>query len=170
MLKRSLAMIFLTLGFASSLGFGQAKAVSKPAPKFESFRVPTPMRSRTADAGFSSWAAAQNRDQTLRDVAKDGPNFAGRFVVEETTCGSQCVLFYIVDVKTGAIFEGGVVATGCKNLGGPDFRLNSKLLVVSGQRESYHPYQRSPCGEYYYEWDGKRLKQIRFIAGDDYDN
>jgi hypothetical protein len=170
MWRRFLAFVPLVVGLASSLAFGQPKAkiASKPAAKFENFRVPTPIHARTTDAGFGSWAALGNLDQSLRDLAKGGPNFAGHFVVEGTTCGSLCHLFYIVDVKTGVIFKAGIVNTMCKNAGGPNYRLDSRLLVVSGQWESDHGHVLNPCGDYYYQWDGKRLKQIQFIAGDDY--
>lgn len=53
-----------------------------------------------------------------------------------------------------------------RNSGGGNelsYQLDSKLLVVTGRKETYRSngdVVDSPCGKYYFEWDGRELKQI----------
>jgi hypothetical protein len=98
----------------------------------------------------------------LKDGAKDGPNFAGRYTVAQWGCGGGCVQFAIIDAKTGDVyfppFYVSIVA-------GPDekmdqipeplqFKPDSKLLIVTGARNE------KGGAVYYYKWDNNRLALI----------
>ena len=48
----------------------------------------------------------QRQFQTvLRNGAKKGPNFAGHYTVVEWGCGSNCVVFAVVDAVSGEVHE-----------------------------------------------------------------
>ncbi len=152
----------LPLGLAGQVN---TKAARKAAPTFEDFLVPTPLIARKKTSDVANHVADFNKE--IREVAKDGPNFAGRFVVEAFTCGSSCSGFVVVNVETAQIYTAPFdVSYFC-----PDYklrteliyRLDSRLLIVNGAIETYHSAKGEidgPCGRSYFEWDGHTLKQI----------
>ena len=103
----------------------------------------------------------------IREQANEGPNFAGRFRIVEIGCGTSCVTIVVVNSKTGEVFlpnNPNLVTWGgwWHELYGPEYKLNSRLLVVYGQvNSSYAPY-----GISYYEWRGKDFKLIHFEQQD----
>lgn len=153
--------------------FGQANTDAerppKAAPRFEDFRVPTPIPARKQRAEIANRPLASENE--LAKVAKEGPDFAGHFVAERWTCGSLCTGFAIVDVQTGTVYSVPFnVSYFC-----PDsdiatelaYRLDSRLLVVNGAIETYDPKKGEvdgPCGKFYYEWDGHALKLISTVV------
>ena len=158
----AVAAAVLPLGLAGQVN---TKATRKAAPTFEDFLVPTPTTARKQTSDVANHVADFNKE--IREVAKDGPNFAGRFVVEAFTCGSLCSGFVVVNVETAEIYFAPFnVSYFC-----PDYklrtelvyRLDSRLLVVNGAIETYDPAKGEidgPCGKSYFEWDGHALKQI----------
>jgi hypothetical protein len=99
-----------------------------------------------------------------------GANFAGHYRLTSWGCGTSCLQWAIIDVKSGrvfhpanlastdhvnveeALFEDGIHAVHLR----PDSRL---LVVIGGINED--PKQR---GISWFVWDGKQLKRIRFVA------
>lgn len=41
----------------------------------------------------------------IRHGAKKGPNFAGHYTVVEWGCGSNCVVYAVIDAITGAVYD-----------------------------------------------------------------
>ena len=73
----------------------------------------------------------------------------------------------IVDLKTGHVYDTPFVGVlGCP-MNQPDtllYHFNSRLFVVNGSLElpaKGHMISDGPCGTFYYEWIGTRLKLIR---------
>jgi len=105
---------------------------------------------------------------------EEGPNFSGRFVVINWTCGSPCKTMAIVDAKDGNVFfppitDEGLLARSyyLPNLTYPgdvgqnpeiQFRLDSRLLVIKcndGAEE--RPYT------FYFLWDNDRWTLLRKV-------
>jgi hypothetical protein len=62
----------------------------------------------------------------LREGAKEGPNFAGHWVIVGWGCGTGCIIFNMVDSVTGEIRPvplGGEHSTVTRVLGSPNSRL-----------------------------------------------
>lgn len=88
-----------------------------------------------------------------------GPNFAGHYSLIRLSCGASCILFAIVNAKTGSIFVSNFSIAFGSNLQQEklredeplQFKSNSALLVVVGSRNEKGE------GVYFYKWSGERL-------------
>jgi hypothetical protein len=164
------------LGFAATFvtTFAQNTKTSeltrKALPRFEDFRVPTPIPSRQGPTYVANHVP--DFEKEILEVAKEGPDFAGHFVVERFTCGSACASFVIVNVGTSKIFYNhlNVAYSFCSWGYEPGaelmYRPDSRLLIVNGAIETYSPTKgevRGPCGHFYFLWDGHALKQIHSV-------
>ncbi|HJU07914.1 MAG TPA: hypothetical protein VJ727_05460 [Rhodanobacteraceae bacterium] len=138
-------------------------AVSVPA--FNQFPVKEHFRGRAARPNLSSPRAHLYRT-VLRDAAKNGPNFAGHFIIALWGCGSACASWAMINARTGAVWFAPftVSAPPCKD--SPafcnqsiDFELDSNLIVVTGSRNE------TGAGRYFYRWDDGRLSLIDKIEG-----
>jgi len=144
-----------------------AQAPGNSLPKFEDFKVTEVFKGKPAAPVLKTRRQREFRTM-IRDGAKSGPNFAGRYTIAGWGCGSSCNGFAICDVVTGAVYD-----TPFEYLawnGPPDakrdgadaeptsYRLDSRLLIVRACPEEKN------CGTYYYEWTGAALKLIRKIA------
>lgn len=97
------------------------------------------------------------------EAAKEPPNFAGHYRIMKFGCGSSCILFAIVNLKTGKIYVGDFSIAYGSNLKQEklrndeplQFKTDSRLLVVVGSRNEKGE------GVYFYEWTGDKLKQVR---------
>jgi hypothetical protein len=150
---------------AAAAAFGQPSRTA--APRFEDYRVPTPIPARKARAEVANHAP--DFEKQIAQSAKEGPDFAGHFVVEQWTCGSLCTEFVIVNIKTLEIhrpkFSVSYMCPAVESEGELSYRLDSRLLVVNGAIETHNSKGEQidgPCGKFYYEWDGRALKVIQF--------
>jgi hypothetical protein len=147
------------------VAIGTAQPPRKP-PRFEDYRVPTTLAARAKPAEVANHFP--DFEKQIIESAKEGPDFAGHFVVEAWTCGSACSEFVIVNVSTLKVHHPrfNVAYAFCPEFGGENelsYRLDSTLLVVTGRKETYNSKGEmldTPCGKYYYTWDGRELKQI----------
>lgn len=151
--------------FAAILFLLQTHPPTKSLPKFEDFRVAEVFKGPRAKPLIETRLARLYRT-TIRDAAKQGPNFAGRYAVAEWGCGSNCGGMAVIDEKTGNVYEGPAqVITFPPMFHYPDehdqpasvFRLDSRLLVIHGCPGE------TGCGSYYYEWTDSRLKLLRML-------
>ncbi len=99
----------------------------------------------------------------LRESAKQTPNFAGHYVLTVFGCGASCVQAAALDAKTGKVtwlpFTVCCASTNAEPDAEPlDFRLNSRLLVVTGSRNE------EGSGRYFYALEDGRFKLIRETA------
>ncbi len=107
----------------------------------------------------------------IREGAKEGPNFAGRYTIATWGCGSACASLVVIDAKTGVVHKGpfGVLGhfwTGRyygdvpgKEAPYIDYQLNSRLLIVRGCPED----EDEKCATYFYEWNGQLFKLLQTI-------
>jgi hypothetical protein len=126
--------------------------------------------SRTTDS--ESMAQFQRR---IRQAAKKGANFAGRYAIVGWSCGMICVNLAIVDNRTGKIHGTPFIGIGdgpCPdsyNAEKPkliEFRTDSRLLILRGAAEDPGKdgtFHDAPCSTRYYVWKKNRLVLIKEV-------
>ena len=133
-------------------------------PRPEDYPVDSVFSGTPATPKFAT--PGQRRFRTvIRDWARKGPNFAGRYVIAEWGCGTGCGQMAVVDVKSGDVYDGpfGILPKGVLSLGsnveddnvGMFYRRDSSLLIARGcvnERDG---------GALYYAWIGARFKLLR---------
>ena len=118
---------------------------------------------------------ARNYRTVLREGAKSGPNFAGRYTIVTWGAGLGVYSMAVVDAKTGEIYFPPFKTVGNTSYGlpyldkgnNPAFRIDSRLFAVGGC-----PSKRDECsddkyGLYLYVFDKEKFKLIRFVKWDD---
>jgi hypothetical protein len=149
----------------------QEQARQKAVPRFEDFPAPGPTPSRRGPTYVANHVP--DFEKEILDVAKEGPDFAGRFVVEQFTCGSGCTSFVIVSVGTSKVFRNdfNVAYSFCSESYAPGaelmYRPDSRLLIVNGAIEALSRRKGEvdgPCGNFYFLWDGRSLNQIHSVV------
>ena len=156
--------------------FGADKVAN--APRFESFTVPVETGVHPALPVLSSPDARLFRTM-LRLAAAQGPNFAGHYTIAVWGCGTSCSDFAIINAKTGrvtfeeklraistvfvdnapAYIDNGPAANGAVDDNALEFRITSRLLILSGAPNG----DEARDGVAYYEWLGTGLKLLRFV-------
>lgn len=160
-----------------------ASAVAQKLPRFADYPAKA-QNVGTIKVDLSTKNARMFRTN-LRNAAKTGVNFGGHFVITSWGCGTNCSEWAIIEGRTGKVFfprEFQGVGSGFCEIswskmpsdtpaetdefyGGVYYKKNSRLLVLSGFKggdlESNHP----KCGNYYFEWTGTGLRQIKFVPG-----
>ena len=112
----------------------------KSVPRFEDFLVATPIPFHQGPTYVANHVP--DFEKEILDVAKEGPDFAGQFVVEQFTCGSACTSFVIVNIGTSTVFRNDFnVAYSVCSEGHPPgaelmYRPDSRLLIVTGAIET----------------------------------
>ena len=93
----------------------------------------------------------------IREGAKEGPNFAGRYTIVDWGCGSDCQSFVIVDAKTGEIHSPSITSSR-----GLLYRLDSSLLIVNPVAPEMLVDGKAPdwLVTGFYQWDGKKLNKL----------
>jgi hypothetical protein len=100
---------------------------------------------------------ARERISGIRKAVQHGPNFAGHYTVADWGCGTECGVFVIVDDFTGRAYDPPEISKGVDlGLAGPDFRVNSSLMVVASCPDP-RVYGLKNCQRNFYRWDGSRL-------------
>jgi hypothetical protein len=146
----------------------QVFAQDKALPKFEDFKVTEVFKGPPASPNLRTPGQRMFRTR-IREGAKGGPNFAGRYAVAEWGCGSTCVSIAVIDEKNGAVYDGPFVILGYMPVRiypdvptaesieqlGVKFELYSRLLIVRGCEED------EDCASFYYEWSGSKFKLLR---------
>jgi hypothetical protein len=173
----------LTVGavlFVSSSAFAQR------LPTFAQYAARVE-RIRNVQVDLRSQKNARMFRTNLRNAAKEGVNFAGRFTLTGWGCGTNCSEWAIIDGRTGRVFFprefGGVgfgfcdlppnalpadirvPAVGDEGLGPLIFKKGSRLVILTGYTGGGIDNKRAKCGNYFFEWTGTALRQVRFVAG-----
>ena len=138
---------------------GRAK-VTRPYPGFGSYPAsasftgtPTPVVLRTRrDQMFRS---------RLREGAKEGPNFAGRYTAVHWGCGTGCAQMAVVDAKTGRVYRPPLeyvdIPAADGEEYGPGYRLDSRLLVLTRS----HYDREASYTAYYYVFEHNHFRLVR---------
>jgi hypothetical protein len=166
MMGTILAVILLTS--SASLAVENQGTPPAETPRFADYPVRQSERFKGKPAAVKLTSAQARRYRTMiREGALEAPNFAGHYTIVQWGCGAGCVQFAVVNAKTGAVFmppfSVGPRALVEGQTGEPDeplqFRVDSKLLIVSGSRNEKGE------GIYYYKWDKDRLALVANAAG-----
>ena len=146
-------------------GPGVLPSRSLTSIRFDDFGVEPIAKPRSDQAGVGKDQAFNRRqfDQNVRLEAAKGPDFAGRYVVVQWTCGTWCVNSIIADIRTGKKYDppfAGVV--GCERATGEhntvERKADSRLIVVRGRLELREG--EGPCATFYYVWQQDRVRLI----------
>lgn len=135
-------------------------------PRFSDYPVKDLFKGKAAEPVIATPAARMFRTRLREITARDGlPNFAGQFFVAIWGCGAACVGGGIVDGRTGAVTMLPSVSGWIDihdNFEGIDFRQNSRLMVLSGQRD-----EKGDMGQHFYVMEKSgRLRLLRSIRND----
>lgn len=102
----------------------------------------------------------------LIEASRQAPNFAGKYVVAEWGCGSNCQHFMIIDLEAGTVTDGFTTSWGIK------YQVDSTLLVVHPHEVLCQKGEPTPTMlpmdffTSYYEWRHNTLVRIRTIPSD----
>lgn len=149
--------------------------VRRDAPKFSDYPAVGENIAKPAKINLKSHPADRNFRTTLKEGAKNGPRFAGHYAIATWGCGSGCIEFALVDLKTGkVIFPEGITpitvsllvdADDFEKSAKPDdervFRCkaDSRLLIVVGSIEDeFASKERS--GAFYYVLEKDKLMKV----------
>jgi hypothetical protein len=145
----------------------------KTTPEFDQY--PVKVEKATAKTvNLKSHKMARMFRTSLRESLKGGVNFAGKFVVSVTGCGTGCIQARIINAKTGAVYfpEPLMGVSWTSEIGDAemlDYKKNSRLLIVNGYVASGkkdtdgYDVMTEEFGTWYYEWTGTNLKLIKFV-------
>lgn len=178
MIKRSLILAAVITAAAFSVSAQRVPRFSQYAVKVE--------RHSNIKVDLKSDKDARMFRTNLRNAAKGGVNFAGRYVLTGWGCGTNCSQWAMIDARNGKVFfpktfagVGGGLCDLPKNSLPVDspkqdepeypdvvvFKPNSRLVVVNGYAGGDLENSNAQCGTYYFEWTGTRLRQIKFLKG-----
>jgi len=151
----------LFLSFGRSICSSQTPPREIQVPQFSSYTVGEVYAGKNAAPKITDeWRSFHTR---IREGASQPPNFAGSYRIVEWGCGSDCVRFVLIDLKTGTIhgppFESvwlDAFSTDGWYGKGLEYRKDSRLLVVDG-------CPTKKCASYYYEWTGSKFRLLRSV-------
>lgn len=103
----------------------------EPYIDFDDFKLEMIDNKKYSDLDLKSNSEANNYRTRLREGYKaDKANFAGHYTFVYFGCGSPCQISYVIDRKTGKIYDSPSAALGY------DFRVNSRMLIVNPPNSS----------------------------------
>ncbi|HMV46348.1 MAG TPA: hypothetical protein PLD20_33270 [Blastocatellia bacterium] len=100
----------------------------------------------------------------LKEAAKEKPNFAGNYILTFWGCGTECVMGAMIDAKTGKVYwlPSSLCCWGTlvdDKFSPIEYRLNSKLLVLSGERNE----KEGDNGAHFYKFENGTFTHIKSI-------
>lgn len=114
--------------------------------------------------------AKMYRTNLKNALANSAVNFAGKYILTYWGCGTGCRQGALIDAQTGNVFfpvELQGVSAGSIALGNHEmieYKKNSNLLIIYGYAGSgFESENNNQHGIYYYQWNGKALKLLKFI-------
>jgi hypothetical protein len=155
--------LLLLLQFPSSC-LPQTKDSQGQPPTFSEYHVALLHRGKNATPKITdNWRLFRTR---IREASKRPPNFAGAYRIVEWGCGSDCVRFALVDLRSGSIYDppfGSLWLDAYHTNGwrgsGFEYRANSRLLVADG-------CVAENCATFYYEWTGTAFRPISVTSAE----
>jgi hypothetical protein len=134
------------------------------APTFEAYQTAAAV-SYPCNVEVTTNPTAHHFRTVLREAAKRGPNFAGRFAVAKWGYGTGCIEWAIIDLESGKVFFDGqrlhllwiVGWDSTKNGDFLSFRHDSALLIAQGATDG-NPHQ---VRRDYLRWNGEQLELLR---------
>lgn len=142
------------------------------APGFGDYPAAAAFRGRAAALKLTTPPARGYRTR-LREGARRAVNFAGRYKLHTWSCGTGCLQTALIDAKTGDVFFpeelNGFIAcyygdAAVESLEEAlQFQKGSRLIVMSGYPTGERGKPEPKKGLYYYEWDGRGLRLLKFV-------
>lgn len=159
-------------------------AFGQRVPSFAQYRTRVE-KVRNIKVDLKSHKTARMFRTNLRNAAKEGVNFAGHFILTGWGCGTDCSHWAIIDARNGRVFfpaEFAGVSSGFCELperklpadmpslddeaSGPlYFRNDSRMIILTGYTAGGLDDDDDKCGNYFFEWTGTRLRQVRLFPG-----
>jgi hypothetical protein len=144
--------------------------IREGAPRFDRFPSKPETIQNKPKVDLKSHPMAGRFRTMLRDGAAKGPNFAGHYAVVGWGCGTSCLQFAVVDLKSGkVIFPGDFSVITWDHFAADDFEKaaagpywglryqnDSRLLIVVGALNESEERQ----GAFYYVLEKDKLKKI----------
>lgn len=156
-------ILFLIAAVCLSVCAAQAQA--KKLPTFSQYAVKAE-KIKPAKVNINTPDTRAFRTR-LREAAREGVNFAGRFVIAAWGCGTGCLNGVVIDGKTGKVYfpkslSGFGLGYGdwTNNHEALEFKPNSKLLIINGFIGGDD--ERQAEGKYYLLWTGTDFKRLAF--------
>jgi hypothetical protein len=166
-LKTRLLLTVLCLCLHAAPSFAQDGAT----PDFKDYAAAV-YKGRAAALKLTTPLARGYRTR-LREGARRGVNFAGRYKLHTWSCGTSCLQTAFIDAKTGEVVFpaelNGFIACyyGTEPVEDLEealqFRKGSRLIVMSGYPYRERGKDEPKKGLYYYEWTGGELKLVKFV-------
>jgi hypothetical protein len=155
----------ILFGIALALAFAANSAAQERLPRWSDYPAKELYKGRAVEPVINTPHARMFRTRLREIAARDGlPNFAGGYLVAIWGCGSACVGGGIVDARTGTVTMLPSVS-GWREIHddfeGIDFRADSRLLVLSGERD-----EKGDMGRHFYVMEKGRLKLVRSVRND----
>ncbi|HUJ49553.1 MAG TPA: hypothetical protein VLW25_05120 [Bryobacteraceae bacterium] len=140
-------------------------------PSFDEYKVSEVFTGKPAEPRLSLPFAREFRTQ-IREAAKKGPNFAGKFTIAQWGCGGGCIQMAVINEETGAVSRGPFMSLDFSaalhfadgsDTSMPDsfeplvFLKDSRLLAVRGCPEE----DRNNCALFYHAWDGAKFAPVQ---------
>jgi hypothetical protein len=143
----------------------------KKIPKFEDYPSVDTFEGK-AHPPVLATALDRNYKTRIRDTAAEGADFSGHFAIASWGCGTGCLQFVIVDLKSGKVYDPPFLGVGFHYRPGDYdptpgwqcyteylmYRRNSKLLIVEGCLIR----GKQQCGRTSLVMEGGQLKQVSF--------
>jgi hypothetical protein len=119
---------------AASLLLAFSLTTTAQIPRFEDY----PAQVYT---GSSAPVVISRRDRTFKSRLKwasrnQKVNFAGRYILASWGCGASCLMFSLIDARTGRVYSPGfsVCCWPASEEKPIEFRPDSRLLIIRGMR------------------------------------
>jgi hypothetical protein len=134
---------------------------------FEEYPAEQTSQGVPAAPNLTSHAMARRYRTVLRKAAKEGPDFAGHYMLVRIGCGTSCVQIAVLDAVDGTVyFPRGLRmvqwAGWWHEPYGPDYRLSSRLVRVYGSANT----EDAAYGVSDFLWTGKDFQLLRFEKRD----
>lgn len=137
-------------------------------PTTDEYLVKESFQGKPAPVDLKSHPSAHNFRTRLREGAKKGPNFAGKYTIVKWGCGIGCLSVSIIETSSGkvnfpaeisSIFFIGIPENPNENIEyGLIYKKESNLLIVHGI-----PAKETKAGSYYYKFKNNRFELIESI-------
>ena len=134
---------------------------TKEPPRFEQYPAPKNFKGKPAPVNLASHKEARRFRTNLRNSAQEGPNFAGHYTVVTWGCGTACMVFAVVDARTGRVyFPNFAVYMGASDEA-IRYRLDSKLFIADDAPDPQENATAPPGRKTnYYKWENNRFVLI----------
>ncbi len=147
----------------SFLAYAEAPA----SPTFEQYAISVTFQGVPAKPDLATHREAKTYRGALRRGASAGPNFADHYTVISIGAGTSTIIVAVVDARNGRVFfpKGLSLVSWAgwwREPYGPEYRRDSRLLIVHGQANS----EDAPYGTSYFEWTGSDFKLLKFLERD----